>query len=252
MAEALLGRRPARWPAPRCSPTRSGCSSARTRRPSCSRAEARAAGRRARRPGAWRPTGRRRYAAARACDRRQLPGAAPAGPRRRGDPAHLGPGARGRSSTSSGAWSTSRAPRSSTCSRERGHGRSRRCRGARPSVTFVERTPPALAAIRANLASLGLGRAARPTVVRADAAGLARPGARHFDLALVRPALRVRRLGRRCSAASTAALAVLESGRAVEVPAGWEVIEAQAVRRYARHRGPPRPTCRAEARKASP
>jgi 16S rRNA (guanine966-N2)-methyltransferase len=103
-------------------------------------------------------------------------------------------------------------------------------RGA-ASVTFVERDPDALAAIRANLVSVGLGDAERngdATVVRADAEQWVATTASRYDLALVDPPYRfggwndlVGRL--------PADLAVLESGAEITVPGGWVVIKS---RRY--------------------
>ena len=103
-------------------------------------------------------------------------------------------------------------------------------RGA-ATVTFVERDPAALAAIRANLASVGLGEAERDgdaTVVRADAESWVASTASRYDLALVDPPYRfagwpglVARL--------PADLAVLESGAEITAPEGWVVIKS---RRY--------------------
>ena len=102
-------------------------------------------------------------------------------------------------------------------------------RGA-ASVTFVERDPVALAAIRANLASVGLAEAERDgdaTVVRADVDSLGgdhgvplRPGPR-------RPALRLRRVGRSLVARLPADLAILESGAEIPAPEGWVVIKSK-------------------------
>ncbi len=103
-------------------------------------------------------------------------------------------------------------------------------RGA-ATVTFVERDPAALAAIRANLVSVGLGEAERDgdaTVVRADAESWVTSTASRYDLALVDPPYRfdgwpglVARL--------PADLAVLESGAEITAPEGWVVIKS---RRY--------------------
>ena len=103
-------------------------------------------------------------------------------------------------------------------------------RGA-ATVTFVERDPAALAAIRANLASVGLGEAERDgdaTVVRADAESWVASTASRYDLALVDPPYQfagwpvlVARL--------PADLAVLESGAEITAPEGWVVIKS---RRY--------------------
>ena len=70
-------------------------------------------------------------------------------------------------------------------------------RGA-ASVTFVDRSPEALAAVRANLASVGLADAERDgdaTVVRADAASWAVEHRLALRPRPVRPALRLRRVG---------------------------------------------------------
>jgi 16S rRNA (guanine966-N2)-methyltransferase len=93
-------------------------------------------------------------------------------------------------------------------------------RGA-ASVVFVESASEALRCIRGNLATLGLEDRAR--VLREDVARfLDRPHA--FDLALVDPPYEydgweglLTKLG--------ATLAVLESRRPVQVPAGWQVIK---------------------------
>jgi 16S rRNA (guanine966-N2)-methyltransferase len=99
-------------------------------------------------------------------------------------------------------------------------------RGA-ASVTFVERDPDALASIRANLVSVGLGDAERngdATVVRADVDGWVATTASRYDLALCDPpydydgwAGLVERV--------PADLAVLESGAEIAVPNGWGVIK---------------------------
>ena len=97
-------------------------------------------------------------------------------------------------------------------------------RGAAGAV-FVERRPDALAAIRSNLAALGLEKQAR--VVRADALGWvaaprgASPGP--FDVAFCDPPYAFDAwealLGH-----LPAALAVLESSRELDPPPGWEVV----------------------------
>jgi 16S rRNA (guanine966-N2)-methyltransferase len=93
-------------------------------------------------------------------------------------------------------------------------------RGA-AEVVFVDDAPMAVAAIRANLAGLGIGDGAR--VVREDVVRfLDRP--HDFDLALCDPPYEFASwdlvLGR-----LQATLAVLESRRPVEVPEAWEVIK---------------------------
>jgi len=101
-------------------------------------------------------------------------------------------------------------------------------RGA-ASVTFVERHAEALAAIRANLDSVGLAGAERDgdaTVVRADVDSWVATTASRYDLALVDPpyhyedwATLVPRL--------PADLAVLESGAEIASPEGWVVIRSK-------------------------
>ncbi len=108
-------------------------------------------------------------------------------------------------------------------------------------ATFVDRSPAAVAAIRANLAATGLG--GRAGVVRADAVRWA-AGACPLDVVLCDPPYRfdgwrplLDALGRACR------LAVLESADAVDPGAGWRVLK---VKRYggtlvtvARPAGPP-------------
>lgn len=101
-------------------------------------------------------------------------------------------------------------------------------RGA-AAATFVDDDPGAIAAIRANLATTGL--AERAEVVRADARRFVRDAARAgrgWDLALADPPYRfddwAALLGD-----LPAALVVLESDGAVEVPDGWTVLRS---RRY--------------------
>ena len=103
-------------------------------------------------------------------------------------------------------------------------------RGA-ATVTFVERDPAALAAIRANLASVGLGEAERDgdaTVVRADAESWIGTTASRYDLALVDPPYRFERWPD-LVAGLPADLAVLESGTEIAPPERWVVIKS---RRY--------------------
>jgi 16S rRNA (guanine966-N2)-methyltransferase len=93
-------------------------------------------------------------------------------------------------------------------------------RGA-PSVVFVEAASDALRSIRGNLAALGLEGQAR--VLREDAVRfLDRPHA--FDLALVDPPYEFEQW-EGLLAKLHATLAVLESRRPVQVPAGWQVIK---------------------------
>ncbi|MDE3087284.1 MAG: 16S rRNA (guanine(966)-N(2))-methyltransferase RsmD [Acidobacteriota bacterium] len=97
-------------------------------------------------------------------------------------------------------------------------------RGAARAV-FVERRPDALAAIRSNLAALGLEGRAR--VVRADALGWVAaprgtpPGP--FDLAFCDPPYDFE-AWEALLGPLPAALAVLESSREPDPPPGWEVV----------------------------
>jgi 16S rRNA (guanine966-N2)-methyltransferase len=99
-------------------------------------------------------------------------------------------------------------------------------RGA-ASVTFVERAPDALASIRANLDSVGLGDAERDgdaTVVRADVDGWVATTASRYDLALCDPPYDYDGWGALVERLP-ADLAVLESGAEIEAPNGWGVIK---------------------------
>jgi 16S rRNA (guanine966-N2)-methyltransferase len=103
-------------------------------------------------------------------------------------------------------------------------------RGA-ASVTFVERDPAALAAIRANLVAVGRTEAERDgeaTVVRADAEQWVAATAARFDVALVDPPYRYEGW-EELVARLPAELAVLESGAEITAPGGWVVIKS---RRY--------------------
>ncbi|MGQ0616523.1 MAG: RsmD family RNA methyltransferase [Acidimicrobiia bacterium] len=94
-------------------------------------------------------------------------------------------------------------------------------------ATFVDVRPAALAAVRANLATTGLG--GRADVVRADAmAWAAAERAPRFDLALLDPPYAFD-LWPVLLAAVPAPTAVLESDREVDPGAGWLVIRS---RRY--------------------
>lgn len=103
-------------------------------------------------------------------------------------------------------------------------------RGA-ASATFVEWDPTALAAIRSNLASVGLADAEQSgdtTLIRADAETWVATTASRYDLALVDPPYQfagwdslVRRL--------PAELAILESGVEIGAPDGWVIVKS---RRY--------------------
>ncbi len=101
-------------------------------------------------------------------------------------------------------------------------------RGA-ASATFVERDPAALAAIRANLASVGLADAERDgdaTVVRADAESWVATTASRYDLALVDPPYRFEGWEALVSRLP-ADLAVLESGAEITAPDGWVIIKSK-------------------------
>ncbi len=103
-------------------------------------------------------------------------------------------------------------------------------RGA-ASATFVEWDPTALAAIRSNLASVGLAHAEQggdTTLIRADAETWVATTASRYDLALVDPPYQfagwdslVRRI--------PAELAILESGAEITAPDGWVIVKS---RRY--------------------
>jgi 16S rRNA (guanine966-N2)-methyltransferase len=101
-------------------------------------------------------------------------------------------------------------------------------RGA-ASVTFVERDPIALATVRDNLASVGLGDAERTgdaTLIRADVGSWVASTAARYDLVLCDPPYDYedwdQLVGR-----LPADLAVLESGREVAAPPGWGVIKSK-------------------------
>ena len=101
-------------------------------------------------------------------------------------------------------------------------------RGA-ASVTFVERDPRSIDAVRANLASAGLAdaeSAGDATVVRADVDAWVASTASRYDLVLCDPPYDyagweslVTRL--------PADLAVLESGAGLPVVGGWEVLRSK-------------------------
>ncbi len=103
-------------------------------------------------------------------------------------------------------------------------------RGA-ASVTFVERRPSAIDAVRRNLAGVGLPDAERTgeaTLIRADADSWVTTTVSRYDLALCDPPYDY-------AAWSTlvprlpADLAVLESGAPIDPGAGWEIVKS---RRY--------------------
>jgi len=103
-------------------------------------------------------------------------------------------------------------------------------RGA-ASVTFVDQSPEALAAVRANLASVGLGDAERDgdaTVTRADAASWAPTTASRYDLVLCDPPYDYDGWAS-LVATLPADLAILESGSEIPAPPGWGIIKT---RRY--------------------
>jgi 16S rRNA (guanine966-N2)-methyltransferase len=101
-------------------------------------------------------------------------------------------------------------------------------RGA-ASVTFVERDPRSVDAVRANLASVGLNDAEErgdATVVRADVDSWVARTESRYDLVLCDPPYGydgwddlVARL--------PADLAVLESGAQIAPPGGWEVLKSK-------------------------
>jgi 16S rRNA (guanine966-N2)-methyltransferase len=101
-------------------------------------------------------------------------------------------------------------------------------RGA-ATVTFVEKDPVALEAIRANLASVGLGEAEKhgdATVVRADADRWVATTASRYDLALVDPPYRYEGWDDLVSRLP-ADFAVLESDAEIPAPKGWVVIKSK-------------------------
>ena len=101
-------------------------------------------------------------------------------------------------------------------------------RGA-ASVTFVERDPVALAAIRANLVSVGLAEAEKDgdaTVVRADAHSWTATTASRYDLALVDPPYGYEGWDDLVSRLPTD-FAILESDAEIPAPEGWVVIKSK-------------------------
>lgn len=101
-------------------------------------------------------------------------------------------------------------------------------RGA-ASVTFVDDSPIALAAVRGNLASVGLSdaeRAGDATVVRADAASWAATTASRYDLILCDPPYDYEGW-EALVACLPGDLAVLESGAEITAPQGWGVIKTK-------------------------
>jgi 16S rRNA (guanine966-N2)-methyltransferase len=103
-------------------------------------------------------------------------------------------------------------------------------RGA-ASVTFVDRDAKAVAAVRDNLASVGLDEAERAgdaTVIRADALAWVASTASRYDLALCDPPYDFADWDTLIGNLP-ADLAVLESGSELTVPPGWGVVKT---RRY--------------------
>jgi 16S rRNA (guanine966-N2)-methyltransferase len=103
-------------------------------------------------------------------------------------------------------------------------------RGA-ASVTFVDRSPVALAAVRANLASVGLDDAEQKgdaKVIRADAGSWVTTTASRYDLILCDPPYDYGEW-ETLVAGLPGDLVVLESGAEIDPPAGWGVIKT---RRY--------------------
>ena len=103
-------------------------------------------------------------------------------------------------------------------------------RGA-ASVTFVDRDPAALSAVRRNLASVGLAdpeRSGDATLVRADADSWVATTAARYDLVLCDPPYDYDRWDGLLSRLP-ADLAILESAGEVRPPPGWGVVKS---RRY--------------------
>ena len=103
-------------------------------------------------------------------------------------------------------------------------------RGA-ASVTFVDHSPVALAAIRGNLASVGLVDAEAEgdaALIRAEAGSWAATTASRFDLVLCDPPYDYGGWDS-LVAALPANLAILESGDEISPPPGWGIIKT---RRY--------------------
>jgi 16S rRNA (guanine966-N2)-methyltransferase len=103
-------------------------------------------------------------------------------------------------------------------------------RGA-ASVTFVERDPRSVDAIRANLAAVGLGEAedrGDATLIRADVDGWLAQAVSRYDIVLCDPPYDYQGWDT-LMARLPAELAVLESGAEIVAPDGWEVLRS---RRY--------------------
>jgi 16S rRNA (guanine966-N2)-methyltransferase len=103
-------------------------------------------------------------------------------------------------------------------------------RGA-ASVTFVERDPRSVDAIRANLAAVGLCEAedrGDATLIRADVDGWLAQAVSRYDIVLCDPPYDYQGWDT-LMARLPAELAVLESGAEIVAPDGWEVLRS---RRY--------------------
>ncbi len=101
-------------------------------------------------------------------------------------------------------------------------------RGA-ASATFVDRDAAAIAAVRDNLVSVGLGQAeaaGEATCVRAEAGDWAARTAARFDVAFCDPPYDYEGWDRLVRALP-ADLAVLESREHVVLPEGWEVLRSK-------------------------
>ena len=101
-------------------------------------------------------------------------------------------------------------------------------RGA-ASVTFVDRSPEAIAAVRSNLAAVGLTDPERDgdaTVIRAEAGAWVSTTASRYDLILCDPPYDFEGWDS-LVARLPADLAILESGREITPPPGWGVIKSK-------------------------
>jgi 16S rRNA (guanine966-N2)-methyltransferase len=101
-------------------------------------------------------------------------------------------------------------------------------RGA-ASVTFVDRSPEALAAVRANLAAVGLDDAERDgdaAVIRADVASWVVTTASRYDLILCDPPYDYGEWESLVTGLP-GDLAILESGMEIVEPPGWGVIKTK-------------------------
>ena len=136
-----------------------------------------------------------------------------------------------RSSTPCGAWARSRGPTCSTCSPAAGRWASRRCPGARPRPRSSTPTGP-----RARRCGATSRPAASPTGPRSSppppSAFLAELGGRAVRPGVLRPALRLRRLGARCWRRCRPTSSCIESDGPVAVPAGRRARARGPLRRY--------------------